>query len=301
MTDNRRPPAGGGNRSRRPARSSSGSINRPRRPHYREHDDRVDDEVDERRFDEDRDEGPVNPDPRIKKEVPARGQAPARFEDEDRDEDRQPDEYEEPFENQPAYLGKMSDVESQPSDEYVIETHFDRDAGQFTGSILEFPELKAMGPSREVVVNDLEAQLGQRLESLRTSGGAIPEPLSDKQYPETMQIRLTQSLYRKLDRLSRFEKIEIDRLVSELIVRALERRPDVARSEPRSDNRRHHYNNHRGGGRHQQGGRRGGGGQHRGGGGRGRFDANQSGENFMEYVRNLESRGGNTGGNWKKR
>ena len=207
--------------------------------------------------------------------------------------DMEPEE--EPFENQPTYLGRSNEIESQPSDKYMIETHFDPDRSLFTGSILEFPELKAQGSNRELVMTDLEAQLGQKLENLRQDGAPIPAPLAGKQYPDSLQIRLSQSLFRHLDKLSRFEKVDIDRLVVELITRALERQGDTNRNtdrRPPMQGQSHHGNRH--GHRHQN---RRGGGQHRGG--RSYNDSSQSKENFMEYVRNLENRGG--GGNWRKK
>lgn len=210
------------------------------------------------------------------------------------DDNAQPPPEEEPFETQPASLGRMADVESQPSDFYAIETHFDDSIGQFTGSILEFPELKAQGSNREVVMADLEAQAGQRLEALRQSGSDLPEPICEKQYPEFLQIALSQSLFRKLDRISRYEKIDLDKLVSELLARAVERRDSSRGSDRRPQQSQvgqhgHRHSNHR----HQN--RRGGSHSNRG---RGYHESLQNKENFMEYVRNLENRGG---GNWRKK
>lgn len=213
------------------------------------------------------------------------------------DRSAEPEYPDEDFESQPSFLGRAAEVENQPSDRYSIETHFDSGSGHFTGGILEFPELRAQGPNREVVMADLEAQLGQKLENVRRSGSDFPEPIFGKRYPDTLQINISQTLYRQLDRLSRYEKIALDKLVCELLSRAIERRESRGGGERRplppnqgNQGHRHQHPNHRH--RNQRP-------NNHSMRGRGYHESLQNKENFMEYVRNLENRGGNP--NWRKK
>lgn len=189
------------------------------------------------------------------------------------------------------------------SDEYTIQSYFDKSAKQFVATVVEFPELRVTGTNRQMVLSELQEKIEDELYELKSRGQFITEPVQSRVYPERLDVAVSQSIYRKLDLLSRQEKLPIDRLVGEILANALGRKP-----EGRRDNRppqhshggggQHHGGNHQQN-RHQQNRHHGGqhGGQQRHSRGGNPRDI-ESRENFMEYVRNLEKGGGP---NWKKR
>lgn len=177
-------------------------------------------------------------------------------------------------------------------DDYTVLVRFDKAQKCFLGEVVELPSCKVKGASRDEVLKELKIQVEDFIEDHRHQGG-IPEALFSKTYPETLTLTLSQSVFRKLDMLSRMEKMELEKVAAELLAVAAERRFDSGKgnakhNQPHS-NASHGRHSHHGGG-------------HRHGGGHGNRNRHSQGnldsrENFMEYVRNLEKGGGNR---WKK-
>lgn len=178
-------------------------------------------------------------------------------------------------------------------DPYCIQVYFDRTQRVFVAASLEFPELKVTASSREAAVRDLEERLEDHISLMLSRGENPVEAFLSRTYPERLEIPVSQTLYRKLDLLSRQEKLALDRLVVELLSGAVERRFEGSRGQQRPQQPGQQFGHSHGGNRqHQQHGHRHGNRNQ----GQNRFRELDSRENFMEYVRNLEK-----GGNWKKR
>ncbi len=204
---------------------------------------------------------------------------------------------------------QRSSVHAEPGEEYSLSLHFDKAAGQYVASILEFPEVTVTGPNRANVLLELQDKLETEMITVKKNGGNLPEPIQAKKYPEVLEIPVSQGLFRKLDVLSRQEKVALEKLVSEILASSVEKRFESKRSgesrpaqnysnsnhQPRHNNnnnqnrdQRHNNNNNRDNRNHQQNRRP-----------QGYANASMGGQdNFMEYVRNLE-KGGGPG--WKKR
>lgn len=175
-------------------------------------------------------------------------------------------------------------------DDYTFLVRYDKGLKLFVGEVVEISECKSKGNSRDEVLKDLKVKLEDYIEDHRVQGG-LPEPVFSRQYPEKITITVSQSIFRKLDLLSRMEKVELEQLALELLSSAADRRMETGKNPQK--------HSHQGGGQSQQqrhnhhGGRHGGGGHNRNRHNQGNLDSR---ENFMEYVRNLE-KGGNR---WKK-
>lgn len=210
-------------------------------------------------------------------------------------------------------------------DEYVLQCCFDAHERLFTAFSPEFPTLKATGTSRETAIKSLEAAVAKHLQSLKSSGKAAPDAIYSRTYPEKLEIAVSQGLFRKLDLLSRQERVALDKLIVEFISSGIERRAEKAGARAQGGHQSQHHgggHQHRGGGQNHRGrDRRGGqnrhghghgGGNHRGGnhGNSGNNmpngnrrqpgDGIERGDNFLEYVRNLEKSGGTHRRGWKK-
>ncbi|NBT58090.1 hypothetical protein EBT16_04825 [bacterium] len=173
-------------------------------------------------------------------------------------------------------------------DDYTLMVRYDKDQRIFVAEVAEISECKAKGMSREEVLRDLKIKLEDYLEDHRHQGG-VPDAIFSKTYPDSLTLKLSHSVYRKLDLLSRMEKIALDQLATSLLTTAAEKRLESGKgsghkhSQP-SNSQQSRHSHH--GGRH-------GGGHNRNRHNQGNLDSR---ENFMEYVRNLE-KGGNR---WKK-
>jgi len=110
------------------------------------------------------------------------------------------------------------------SDEYLIQCYFDKAQNQFVASVLEFAHIKVTGPSKIDVIRDCENRLESHLNLMKRQGENVPESFQTRQYPESLQVPISQGLYRRLDLLSRQEKTSLDQLVIELLSGMVERR-----------------------------------------------------------------------------
>ncbi|NBW98918.1 hypothetical protein EBR03_05040 [bacterium] len=173
-------------------------------------------------------------------------------------------------------------------DDYTLTVRYDKSLKLFVAEVVEISECKVQGMSREEVLKDLKIKLEDYLEDHRHQGG-VPDPIFSKQYPASLNVPISQALFRKLDLLSRMNKTSLENLVSELLIAAAERKLDNKSGGQQKHGQSHapqsqRHNHH--------------GGRHGGGHNRNRHSQQNldSRENFMEYVRNLE-KGGNR---WKK-
>lgn len=195
---------------------------------------------------------------------------------------------------EPAGSEASSVAETRPTavfkegDDYTLTVRYDKSLKLFVAEVAEISECKVQGMSREEVLRDLKIKLEDYLEDHRHQGG-VPEPIFSKQYPQSLNVPISQALFRKLDLLSRMNKTSLESLVSELLIAAAERKLENKSGGQQKHGQSHapqsqRHNHH--------------GGRHGGGHNRNRHSQQNldSRENFMEYVRNLE-KGGNR---WKK-
>lgn len=136
---------------------------------------------------------------------------------------------------------KPEPVKTRLSDEYLIQCYFDKTENQFVASVLEMAQIKATGTSKADVIRDCENRLESHLNLLKRQGEALPETFQSRHYPETLQIAISQGLYRRLDLLSRQEKTSLDDLVVELISGMVERR---LHNQPKHQNQNHGHRPH---------------------------------------------------------
>ncbi len=131
-------------------------------------------------------------------------------------------------ENENAKNEKTAEpLRTRLSDEYVIQCYFDKSQNQFIASVLEFEHVKATGTSKADVIRDCENRLESHLNLMKRQGESFPEPFQTRNYPETLHVPISQGLYRRLDLLSRQEKVSLDQLVIELVSGMVERRLQV--------------------------------------------------------------------------
>lgn len=115
-------------------------------------------------------------------------------------------------------------IRARLSDEYLIQCYFDKSQNQFVASVLEFGHIKATGTSKSDVIRDCENRIESHLNLMKRQGEPLPESFQTRHYPESLQIPISQGLYRRLDLLSRQEKTSLDQLVVELLSGMVEKR-----------------------------------------------------------------------------
>lgn len=186
--------------------------------------------------------------------------------------------------------------QSKPHEEYLFQVYYDKQNRHYHVSVAEFPELRVTASQKDQAVQTMENRLNQHLQSLKKRGESVPEPISAKRFPEKLELSVSQSLFRKLDILSRQEKIPLDQLVVEVLTAGVERRQEHRKPQqprPQQNDNRGNTHNHGNSNRHNNHNN-----HNRRGANQGRFhDTMNNRENFIDYVRNLEK----GGGNWRKK
>ncbi len=193
-----------------------------------------------------------------------------------------------------AEITKEKEIINSDIDEvspYCVECYFDSVAKNYIATITEFSDIRAVGSSRNTAIEEALNKLEERLSAIRQRGESVPEPINSKKYPTTLTIAISQGLFRKLDRLSYLEKLDIDRLTTELIAEAVENRYETLMSR-RDDKRYQQPNRYQQRGSSTQGDK-----LH----GRNYHQTMQNRENFLEYVRSLEKSSRPNPRDWKKR
>ncbi|MEZ4750523.1 MAG: hypothetical protein R3B54_07790 [Bdellovibrionota bacterium] len=169
------------------------------------------------------------------------------------------------------------------NNEFVFQLRFDRNRGNYVGTVAEIADLSVEGHDPDEVYTMLEDAVEDYIVDTRSRGGAIPEPLYTKEYPEKLSLPVSQGLYRKLDLLSRRERVDLEKLAVELLTSGIDKRGErqqrgngaSAQNQPRD-------NGNSGSKRNRQQG-----------GGKSRNYQNyhqtmDNRENFLDYVRRLE-------------
>ena len=199
--------------------------------------------------------------------------------------------------------GGGSSAKPKPFDEYSTHIYFDKNVKSYIGAVLELPDVRATGTSKEAVLKELESKVEQQVNQIKRRGEIPPEAIFTRRYPDKLEVRLSQSLFRKLDLLSRQEKVGLDQLVAELLSAGVERKAESksghGHSHPQhhqQDRRQSHSHQHQHQHQHpQQGNQQQQRHNNRRPGKLNYQDTMNNRENFMEYVRNLEK------GNWRKK
>ncbi|MCB0406374.1 MAG: hypothetical protein KDD51_16450 [Bdellovibrionales bacterium] len=168
------------------------------------------------------------------------------------------------------------------NNEFVFQLRFDRNRGNYVGTVAEIAELSVEGHDPEEVYTLLEDAVEDYIVDTRSRGGAIPEPLYTKDYPEKLSLPVSQGLYRRLDLLSRRERVDLEKLAVELLTSALDKRGERPQRGGGASTQNQSRDNGNSGSK-----------RNRSQGGKSRNYQNyhqtmDNRENFLDYVRRLE-------------
>lgn len=88
---------------------------------------------------------------------------------------------------------------------------------EFVATCLEFPSLSWLAGTQIEALSGLEQVIAETLEDMRAEDEAIPEPLSERSYSGKFNLRVGESLHRRLA----IEAAEQQLSINQLIVRRL--------------------------------------------------------------------------------
>jgi predicted RNase H-like HicB family nuclease len=139
---------------------------------------------------------------------------------------------------------KKEPIKAFIKDQFVIQTFFEKNANCYVATVPEIPTLRVEGTSREEVLKLMDEEIVLYIDQVKKNGGNLPDPIYTKNYPAKFEVALSQSLFRKIDMLSRVEKVSMEQLVAELLSYATEKRNEPRRNAGGGEPRRQFNQNH---------------------------------------------------------
>lgn len=81
---------------------------------------------------------------------------------------------------------------------YTYRVTWSAEDEEFVATCLEFPSLSWLAESRSDAIDGLERLVGEVVEDMGRSGEKIPEPLAERKFSGTFNVRIGEHLHRNL-------------------------------------------------------------------------------------------------------
>lgn len=81
---------------------------------------------------------------------------------------------------------------------YTYRVTWSAEDDEYVASCLEFPSLSWLAKSRNSAVDGLERLVAEIVEDMRGNGEKLPEPLAERKYSGTFNVRIGEHLHRDL-------------------------------------------------------------------------------------------------------
>jgi predicted RNase H-like HicB family nuclease len=143
----------------------------------------------------------------------------------------------------------------------------------FVAEVPELPSCEAAGATRAEALAKLEEEMQAQLENMQAQGVELPRPIDELEFDGSLAVKVTPALHRELAFIAKADSVELEVLLTELLTRGAKERWGGYRGGPRREGGRP---------RREEGGAR-------------YHNIMDNRENFIEYVRSLDTPGGNRG------
>ena len=104
-------------------------------------------------------------------------------------------------------------------DYYTYRVTWSVDDNEFVGSCVEFPSLSWLAPEPEAALHGIRKVVDEVVTDMKSTGEAVPEPLSTKKYSGRFMVRIPPELHRELAMEAQEAGISLNRLTSDLLSR----------------------------------------------------------------------------------
>ncbi len=96
---------------------------------------------------------------------------------------------------------------------YTYRVTWSAEDSEYVATCLEFPSLSWLAGSRAEAIDGLEQVVADVVEDMASSGDAIPEPLSERRFSGTFNVRIGEHLHRDLVMLAAEEHLSLNQYV----------------------------------------------------------------------------------------
>jgi predicted HicB family RNase H-like nuclease len=98
---------------------------------------------------------------------------------------------------------------------YTYRVAWSPDDGEYVGTCLEFPSLSWLAKSTRAALAGIERLVADVVADLEANGEPVPEPLAERRYSGTFNVRIPSELHRRLATEAAEQGISLNRLVSQ--------------------------------------------------------------------------------------
>ena len=98
---------------------------------------------------------------------------------------------------------------------YTYRVAWSPDDGEYVGTCLEFPSLSWLAKSSRAALGGIERVVADVVADLEGNGEPVPEPLAERPYSGTFNVRIPGELHRRLATEAAEQGISLNRLVSQ--------------------------------------------------------------------------------------
>lgn len=107
----------------------------------------------------------------------------------------------------------MDAQESSPAAHYTYRVAWSAEDGEYVATCLEFPSLSWLAESRGDAIDGLEQLVVDVVGDLRSNGEKVPEPLSERKFSGTFNVRIGEQLHRDLVMHATEERMSLNQYV----------------------------------------------------------------------------------------
>ena len=96
---------------------------------------------------------------------------------------------------------------------YTYRVTWSSEDGEFVATCVEFPSLSWLAPSQVEALTGLDNLIAESVADMRDQGESVPQPLSERRYSGKFNLRVGESLHRRLAIEAAEEQVSINQLV----------------------------------------------------------------------------------------
>lgn len=102
---------------------------------------------------------------------------------------------------------------------YTYRVTWSVEDGEYVATCLELPSLSWLASTPQEALTGLEQLAVEVIEDLRADGEVVPTPLADQHYSGRFNVRIPETLHRRLVTEAAEEGVSLNRLVSDRLAR----------------------------------------------------------------------------------
>lgn len=96
---------------------------------------------------------------------------------------------------------------------YTYRVTWSAEDGEYVATCLEFPSLSWLAESRSDAIDGLERLVADVVEDMAANGEMVPEPLSERRFSGTFNVRIGERLHRDLVMHATEERMSLNQYV----------------------------------------------------------------------------------------